>query len=211
MFHDHLHLRFVKSQCQYHQLKITHILSYLDLYFSKVNLSDLRGIIKVHVDTWKTAYHRIISEDFLQSLSYEEKEANWRQRLEKPTHGAIIYVAEADQNEIIGFALATLEIYNPIVALLEAERYNGELCAIYVLKEFQRKKIGTELVHMVVKYFILNNIYRMITWVLKESPYRRFYEKLGSKYIGGQFLEIGGRKYSEVAYAWENINKILLK
>jgi len=27
--------------------------------------------------------------------------------------------------------------------------------------------------------------------------------------LGEQFLEIGGRKYSEVAYGWENIKVIL--
>ncbi len=47
-----------------------------------------------------------------------DKEANWRQRLEKPTHGAIIFVAENDFKEIIGFALATLEKCNPIISLL---------------------------------------------------------------------------------------------
>jgi len=179
--------------------------------FRIANISDLSGIVKVNVDTWKTTYHGIISENFLQSLSYEDKEANWRQRLEKPTHGAIIYVAETDQNEIVGFALATLEIYNPIVVLLQAERYNGELCAIYVLEEFQHKKIGIELVHLVVKYFKMNNIYSMITWVLKESPYRRFYEKLGGKFLGEQSIEIGGMRYIEIAYGWENIEVILSK
>ncbi len=181
------------------------------ILYRKAQISDLSGIVKVNVDTWKTAYQWIISEKYLQSLSYEDKEENWKQRLENLTHGAIIYVAEIDQNEIVGFALATLEKYNPIVALLQAERYIGELCAIYVLEEFQHKKIGTELVHLVVKYFKLNNICSMITWVLKENPSRRFYEKLGGIILGEQSIEIGRMNYTEIAYGWENINKILLK
>ena len=179
--------------------------------FRIANISDLSGIVKVKVDTWKTAYQGIISERYLQSLSYEDKEEDWKQRLENPTHGAIIYVAETDQNEIVGFALATLEKYNPIVALLQAERYIGELCAIYVLKEFQHKKIGTELVHFVVKYFKVNSINSMITWVLKENPTCRFYEKLGGKFLGEQSIEIGGMRYIEIAYGWENIEVILSK
>ena len=181
------------------------------ILYRKAQNSDLSGIVKVNVDAWKTAYQGIIPEKYLQSLSYEDKEENWKQRLENPTHGAIIYVAEIHQNEIVGFALATLEKYNPIAALLQAERYIGELCAIYVLEEFQYKKIGTELVHLVVKYFKLNNIYSMITWGLKENPSRRFYGKLGGKFLGEQSIEIGGRNYTEIAYGWENINKILLK
>lgn len=181
------------------------------ILYRKAQISDLSGIVKVNVDTWKTAYKGIISEKYLQSVSYEDKEENWKQRLENPTLGAIIYVAETDQNEIVGFALATLEKYNPIVALLQAERYNGEICAIYILEEFQHKRIGTELVYLVAKYFKLNNIYSMITWVLKENPSRRFYEKLGGKFLGEQSIEIGGIRYIEIAYGWENIEEILSK
>ena len=177
--------------------------------YRKANISDLNGIVKVNVDTWKTTYQGIILEEFLQTLSYEDKEKNWRQRLEKPTHGAIIYIAEKDFKEVVGFTLATLEKFDLIATLSQAEKFTGQLCAIYVLKEFQSNKIGTELVKLVVKYFIENDIHDMIVWVLKDNPYRRFYEKLGGKYIGEQFLKIGGRDYIEIAYGWESIEDIL--
>jgi ribosomal protein S18 acetylase RimI-like enzyme len=177
--------------------------------YRKANIFDLSGIVKVQVDTWKSAYRGIISEVYLQNLSYADKEENWKQRLENPTKGATIFVAEA--NEIIGFALATLEKFNPILAILNPERFKGELCAIYVLKEYQRKKIGTELVNLVLKFFNENDINNMITWVLKENPSRRFYEKLGGNILGEQSIEIGGLKYIEVAYGWENIEIIFSK
>ncbi|MFX1504295.1 MAG: GNAT family N-acetyltransferase [Promethearchaeota archaeon] len=176
--------------------------------YREANIFDLRGIVKVQVDTWKTAYKGIISEAYLQSLSYEDKEENWEQRLENPTHGAIIFIAEVDPYKIIGFALATLEKYNPILAIPDHDRFKGELCAIYVLKEFQRKKIGTELVSLVLKNFKENDINSMITWVLKENPSRRFYEKLGGIVLGEQSIEIGGIRYIEIAYGWENIEAI---
>jgi ribosomal protein S18 acetylase RimI-like enzyme len=173
--------------------------------YREANVLDASGIIKVKVDTWRTAYKGIIAEDYLQSLSYEDKEKNWRQRLKNPTYGAKIFIAETNQNKIVGFVFATLEKYNPIVALLQAERFKGELCAIYVLDEFQHKKIGTELVKLVVKYFKLNNIDSMITWVLKKNPSRRFYEKLGGTILGEQSIEIGGIRYTEIAYGWKNM------
>jgi len=181
----------------------------MSINFRIANILDLSGIVKVKIDTWKTTYRGIISEEYLQSLSYEDKEENWRQRLENPTHRAIIYVAETDYNDIVGFALATLEKCNPIIALLQAERFFGELCAIYILKDFQYRKIGTELVKLVVKYFKVNNVNSMITWVLKENPSRRFYEKLRGKVLGEQAIEIGGIKHTEVAYGWENIESML--
>jgi ribosomal protein S18 acetylase RimI-like enzyme len=176
--------------------------------YRKANISDLSGIVKVQVDTWKTAYQGIISERYIQSLSYEDKEENWKQRLENPTHGAIIFIAEVDHYEIVGFALATLEKYNPILAIPDHDRFKGELCAIYVLKGFQRKKIGTELVNLVLKHFKENDTNSMISWVLKENPSRRFYEKLGGVVLGEQSIEIGGIRYIEIAYGWENIETI---
>ena len=105
--------------------------------------------------------------------------------------------------------LATLEKCNPILIIPQPEMFKGELCAIYVLKEFQHRKIGTELVKLVVNYFKVNKIESMITWALKENPSRRFYEKLGGTLQGEQSIEIGGIRYIEVAYGWENIKNIL--
>ena len=177
--------------------------------YREATVLDASGITRVQVNTWKTAYRGIIAKEYLQSLSYEDKEKNWRQRLENPTHGAKIFIAETNQNKIVGFALATLEKYNPIVALLQTERFKGELCAIYVLDEFQHKKIGTELVKLVVNYLKVNSIDSMITWVLKQNPSCIFYEKLGGRSLGEQSIEIGGNRYTEIAYGWENIKNIL--
>jgi ribosomal protein S18 acetylase RimI-like enzyme len=176
--------------------------------YREATVLDASGITKVKVDTWKTAYKGIISETYLQSLSYKDKEKNWIHRLENPTHGEKIFIAETNQKKVVGFALATLEKCNPIVALLQAERFKGELCAIYLLDEFQHKKIGTELVKLVVKYLKVNSIDSMITWVLKQNPSRKFYEKLGGRVIGEQSIEIGGDRYTEIAYGWENIKNI---
>ena len=77
--------------------------------YREANILDASGITKVKVNTWKTAYKGIMSEEYLQSLSYKDKEKNWRHRLENPTHGAKIFIAETKQNKIVGFGLATLE------------------------------------------------------------------------------------------------------
>ncbi|MFW9820560.1 MAG: GNAT family N-acetyltransferase [Candidatus Thorarchaeota archaeon] len=179
------------------------------MIYREADVSDLKGIIKVNINTWKTTYNGIISEDYLKGLSYENKEQNWRQRLENPTHGAKIFIAETEQHDIVGFALATLEKYNPLIVSLHPEKFIGELCAIYVIKEYQEKKIGTQLIKLVTKYFLKNKIRSMIVWVLKENPYYRFYEKMGGLYVGEQTIEIGGKKYIERAYGWENIESIL--
>jgi len=139
------------------------------------------------------AFNDILPQDSL-------KEQNWKQRLENPVHGAKIFFAEIEQQGIVGFALTTLEKYNPLLVSIQPDKFVGELCAIYVLKEFQNKKIGTQLIKLVTEYLMKNKIKSMIVWVLKQNPYYRFYEKMGGQYIGEQSIEIGGKKYIEKAY-----------
>jgi hypothetical protein len=46
----------------------------------------------------------------------------------------------------------------------------------------------------------------MGVWVLALNPSRRFYERLGGKFIGQQQIERGGQTFIEVAYGWQSLN-----
>jgi hypothetical protein len=43
----------------------------------------------------------------------------------------------------------------------------------------------------------------MYIWVLAENPAKKFYEKMGGRYIMQQEIEIGDKKFIESAYGWE--------
>ena len=53
----------------------------------------------MHVDTWRTTYRGIIADQFLDSLSYEDRQASWEIAI---TRGGLIYVVE-EENNVIGF------------------------------------------------------------------------------------------------------------
>jgi len=181
------------------------------MYYRVANNSDIDALAKIQVDTWKTTYQGIISQDYLQNLTYKEKEIKWKQRFEKQDQNTVIYVAETNNQEIVGYIIATLENFNPFLALLQANKYIGELCAIYILKEYQRKGIGTELVKLVVNILLKRQIKSMIVWILKGNRSYQFYEKLGALYVGQQILNIGGSNYIELAYGWDNLEKTFIK
>ena len=48
----------------------------------------------------------------------------------------------------------------------------------------------------------------MAVWVLARNPSRKFYERLGGRVITEQQIERGGEPYTEIAYAWSNLNKL---
>lgn len=69
------------------------------------NVSDIKQIARVHVNTWKTTYKGIISDEYLGSLSYEKREQNWRDVFSGETdHNGRVFVAEDHKLGVIGFS-----------------------------------------------------------------------------------------------------------
>lgn len=177
--------------------------------FRLATLEDIPEIVKINVDTWRTAYQTIFPPEFLNNLSYEAKELRWRERFENPERKIFIYVAEEGSKGIIGFCMGSLEQSDRTLKIPGIGKYTGELMAIYILKKYQRKHIGIKLVKMTVEQLIEREIHSMIVWVLKDSPNCKFYEILGGKYVGEKTLEYGGSDYITIAYGWDDIRTIL--
>lgn len=165
----------------------------------EANINDALSIARVTVDTWKTAYRGMINDHYLDNLSYEDREKSWRQF---PFHNAFIYVAEDEDQNIIGFAAAGPErTANPA--------YRGELYAIYIYQQYQNQGIGSALFHSVVRKFQQTGIDSLMLWVLSGSPYRRFYERLGGHPLESKLLEIDGLANQITAYGWPEIHDML--
>ena len=139
----------------------------------KAELEDAAGIAKVHVDSWRTTYKGIVPNTYLDSLSYEEREQNWKRGIEY-NH---IYIAEDENGKIVGFATGGKERTG------KYEAYVGELYAIYLLEEEQGKEIGRKLFNKVVNDLKEMKLNSMLIWVLEENSACHFYEKLGGKKI----------------------------
>jgi L-amino acid N-acyltransferase YncA len=134
--------------------------------------SDSADIARVHVDSWKTAYSGIIADDYLDSLSYQERELWWFENLS--TSGRFVFVAEdstseSNQDKIIGFCARGR---NPSKSDSE---YKSELGSIYILQGHRGRGVGKALVHSLAVSLVESEFSSMIVWVLSKNPYRRFY------------------------------------
>jgi hypothetical protein len=69
----------------------------------RTNISDANGIARVHIDTWRTAYHGILSDEFLSNLSYDTSRRNW-ETTHLPHSQNAVYVAEDETKRVVGFA-----------------------------------------------------------------------------------------------------------
>src|SRR5262249_43628223 len=65
---------------------------------------DARGIARVHVETWRSAYAGILPDQVIVQMSVDDKAAAWRRLIQRQDAVEAVVVAEIDDGTIIGFA-----------------------------------------------------------------------------------------------------------
>jgi GNAT superfamily N-acetyltransferase len=166
--------------------------------------TDAEAIAKVQVDTWRSTYKDIMSDDFLAALSYEQRAKAWHSILSDPKPNQFAYVAMQGAEEVIGFAVGGQERSGDT-------EYTGELYAIYVLEAFQRQGLGHRLTATLARSCIDAGLGSILVWVLEGNRSRRFYEALGGERLRDKQINVGGRQLVEVAYGWRDARTLLTK
>ncbi|MDQ3710854.1 MAG: GNAT family N-acetyltransferase [Acidobacteriota bacterium] len=166
--------------------------------------SNAVGIARAQVDAWQTAYKGIVPDDYLASYTYEKRAERWRQILasQENQENYFPFVAEIKEKRIVGFASAG-DVEESI------EGFAGELIAIYLLENYQRRGIGKLLVKAIVERFLQQQTTSMLVWVLADNPFRAFYERLGGEVVSEKQIEIGGASLIAVSYGWKNLDVLL--
>lgn len=162
---------------------------------------DAAGIANVHILSWKETYSGLISQEYLDSLKAEDRLPLWEKSLSDTLVTSPVFVALNDDNKVVGFASFGRERTGKFDA-------DGELYAIYILKEYQKGKLGMKLLHAGIKELLEQQYTSMLVWVLAENGSRKFYEKLQPVKAGEENVKIAGQDYLEVALVWEDLNSL---
>lgn len=152
------------------------------------NPEDAAAIGKIYCESWKAAYRGIVPQDYLDSLTPDDRQIN----------PANYLVLESEEGVVFGLA--------NIGASRDKERPDwGELRAIYLLPEFWRKGAGTALFQAAETKLRQMGFSRYFLWVLTENiRARQFYEKMGMYPSGKEHtLSIGGKEVMECQYEKE--------
>jgi GNAT superfamily N-acetyltransferase len=166
--------------------------------------ADAAAIAKVHVDSWRTTYRGIVPDDFLATLSYEQRTHMWRSILSQSPPTSFVYVAEESGGQVIGFASGGPEHGGD-------PDYTGELYAIYLLEGYQRHGLGRHLTSTLVQRLVQAGMPSLLLWVLAANPCRAFYEVLGGQPLYDKHVLIGGTSLVEVAYGWRDAHALLVE
>jgi ribosomal protein S18 acetylase RimI-like enzyme len=160
---------------------------------------DAPGMARIHVDTWRTAYRDILPASALSALSYEARTERWRENLKQAGPQQFTLVAEDDGGELVGFAGGGPERDG-------TPGYDGEIYAVYVLAQQQRRGIGRQLMGVSAHHLMDQGFGAAMLWALEaNSRARAFYEALGGQFIGRKTKVIADTPQIEVAYGWPDL------
>lgn len=155
------------------------------------NISDALDISYVHVESWRSAYEGIISNDYLQKISVCERENRWRSILSMESSKT--YVAEFNR-KIVAFIN-----FGPYRG--ESFLNHGEIYAIYSVREVWGSYVGSDLMNKVILE-LLENKYKKISVNVLSRNIRgvSFYKKHGFSVTtaSGRILAIGDTMLEEI-------------
>jgi GNAT superfamily N-acetyltransferase len=162
---------------------------------------DAASIAGVHVESWRSTYRGLLPDAFLDALSVQDRETMWRRNLEAiaaERSSSCLLVAEVEAGEIVGFSSAGPERE-------KGSPFEGELYALYLLREHQRKGVGRSLFLAAAQHLESIGCTSMRVWVLKGNPAIAFYERLGGVPAGEKSISIADEEYLEIAYGWKDL------
>ena len=165
----------------------------------RAGIEDAPSIARVQVESWKTTYAGIVPDSYLASLSAQSRTHNWREQLSR--EAATILVAE-DEMGVFGFVCGG-KLRDPI------DGYDGELYAIYLLEEKQKRGVGKALTRQLASALYERGFRSLIVWVLARNPAVEFYRHLGAQNVSTKQIEIGGVQLTELAFGWRSLRLLL--
>lgn len=173
-----------------------------DVQVRTARREDARALAQVHLASWRSTYSGVVSDETLARMEENLALREQRYRDEIARQGEDLwFVAEAAGGRPVGFARGG-PARPPHFGL------DGELGALYLLQEFQRRGIGRALVFEHARALRALGYRSMLVWVLSANPARGFYEHLGGRRLGTQEAPIGDRRLEETAFGWRDLGEL---
>ena len=137
-------------------------------------IDDARAIAEVHVESWKSTYRGIVPDALLDGLSVEKRESGWRDLLAPQDSRSVTIVGCEAGGSVVGFASGGKEKTGELGC-------DGELYAIYLRHEVQRKGLGALLVRHVAQELVLRGFGSMAVWFWISTPRGNFTSASGGR------------------------------
>jgi ribosomal protein S18 acetylase RimI-like enzyme len=166
-----------------------------------MELKDIRIMATIYVDSMRATHKGVVSDKFLQSLSYEQSLDRLERICNETGRRPFGRIAEY-KGTIVGFAIGSLAANPP-------SGYPGELKMLYVSPCNQGLGIGRTLFRSITRHFIQDNVYSMFLGAFRDNTKaRKFYESLGGVLINEYPDVINGENVWICTYGWSSIHSL---
>ncbi len=153
-----------------------------------VNIGDAQALTKINVDTWRSNYTSIVSDEHLESLSYNEE--RYKMIINNPQN--TIYVAEIGE-EIIGYVCSGNDTAPDSFA-------SSKLRLMYVKKKYQNQGIGKKLFLQITEHLHKSGHNTLSANTFSAANSNFFYSALGGKICKKGVENIGGTDIDTTTY-----------
>jgi len=158
------------------------------------SLSDCRAIAQIHVDAWRAAYAGILSADYLDSLSVDERDSMWRTVVERGSPRLLIAKTKEQLAGWVAFGESRDK---------GAAADCGEIWAINVTPSAWSKGVGRTLLQA-ARAQLAQTGYRAVSlWVIRDNTRAiLFYRTAGFTREEGseKYCEIGGSRVTQTRF-----------
>jgi ribosomal protein S18 acetylase RimI-like enzyme len=156
-------------------------------------LEDVPELARIQVDTWRSTYKGLIDQNYLDSLSYSDKEQNLAKGISLNYPTTVRLVALLD-NVIAGFVIAGSKRGDDWP-------HTSEMYALYVAENVQGLGAGSALYKEAAEWLRHAGHSGMIIRVLKGNDKSiKFYGSRGARLIGDEPLMLEGIEYNELVF-----------
>jgi ribosomal protein S18 acetylase RimI-like enzyme len=161
----------------------------------QVKREDLREIASFLNHCWKVAYHQIISDDYLNAISVEEKYIGL---LEGYDQNVSEFLMMTDDNQLIGVVIFGK-------SFTESYENDGEISAIYLHEKYIGQGYGHCLLTKAEQILISKGYSHFVVNLLEENTQAlQFYLSHGYEDVNDSTIELGDNNYPLTVLRKEN-------
>ncbi|MBJ7597662.1 MAG: N-acetyltransferase [Candidatus Nephthysia bennettiae] len=143
----------------------------MEVELRPATLDDAAGLARVSVDSWRVAYQGLVPQDYLDALTYEEREEGWEGRLRQDGAEPRGLVVDCRIGGFVTLVEARSEDGGPAV---------GELEGIYLHPTLFGLGLGRQLMELSLQRLCARGHTEAVLWVLDGNRRaERFYEAAG--------------------------------
>lgn len=158
----------------------------------KIKKEDCKELAEFITKTWNETYRGIVNDKFLDRLKTTESERCNKFIENFDEKNNMQYIIKRD-SEIIGFSKLSKG----------SDKKNIELQSLYVLKQYQNKGIGKELIEKAFDEAKKLGYKKVIIGCLENNKANEFYKKMGCKFIEKRDFNLPNQILHENVYEYK--------